>query len=160
MMNVPLSGDSEQARQAASQAPSDDRVKVALRRSRLSALLAARPGDLGRFWSGGVLAAACVAFSIWLLSLDRGQWFVTDEWDYLSTGNANSWLGWLFRPHNEHTIVFTKAWFQLLLVTVGIRHYALYMIPLVVGHVVVVAVIYRLTWLATASRVTAPTAKY
>ncbi len=37
--------------------------------------------------------------------------FVTDEWDYLSRDTTMPFLEWLVRPHNEHTIVFTKGWF-------------------------------------------------
>jgi hypothetical protein len=103
-----------------------------------------------------VLALSFVSFifAAWLLELGRHQWFVTDEWDYLST-QGEPLLGWLFRPHNEHTIVFTKLWFQALVATIGVRHYAVYLIPLVAAHLVVVGASYRLTWLATTSRIVA-----
>lgn len=107
-----------------------------------------------RWLSYLTVAAACAVFSVWLLDVARHQWFVTDEWDYLSR-EGDSLIGWLIRPHNEHTILFTKAWFQVLMATVGARHYVLYMVPLVAAHLVVVASIYRLTWLASASRVVA-----
>ena len=51
--------------------------------------------------------------------------------------------------------MFTKVWFQTLVATVGVRHYAIYSAPPRGGTRVVVAAIYRLTWLATASRVVA-----
>jgi hypothetical protein len=100
------------------------------------------------------MAVASVVFAGWLLNLDRQQWFVTDEFDYFNPGQQPL-IPWLLSPHNEHTIVFTKAWFGLLSQLVGLRHYVLYILPLVVAHLVVVASIYRLTWRATSSRVIA-----
>lgn len=106
---------------------------------------------MGRLVSIAAVTLASAGFSVWLVDLARRQWFVTDEWSYLSMSSGSS-VGWLFRPHNEHTIVLTKLWFQLLLATVGMRHYALYALPLVATHFLVVAAIYRLAWSSTGSR--------
>jgi hypothetical protein len=112
-----------------------------------------RPADAGR---AGLLllTAASAVFGVWLLLLARRQWFVTDEFGYFAP-DGESVIGWLLRPHNEHTIAFTKAWFGLLLPTVGLRAYVLYAVPLVVSHLIVVAAIYRLTWISTTSRLIA-----
>ena len=79
---------------------------------------------------------------------------MSDEFDYFNF-RGEPLIVWLLRPHNEHTIVFTKAWFALLGNFVGLRSYVLYMIPIVACHLVVVATIYRLTWRSTNSRVIA-----
>lgn len=108
--------------------------------------------DPARWGSYFVVLAAAAAFALWLLNFSRHQWFVTDEFDYFNY-NHEPLISWLLQPHNEHTIVFTKAWFALLDSLVGLRHYELYMVPLVAAHLVVVAAIYWLTWKATHSRV-------
>ena len=124
----------------------------------LRRLFAGVKSDPARWVSFVVTAVAGLVFAVWLLNLDRNQWFVSDEFtiSYFSSGHEGL-LVWFFRPLNEHTIVFTKAWFWLLsdFGGLGLRHYALFMIPLVGSHLVVVAAIYRLTWISTASRVMA-----
>jgi hypothetical protein len=108
--------------------------------------------DPARWGSIALVALASAGFAAWLLYFSRQQWFVTDEFDYFNF-RGEPLIIWLLRPHNEHTIVFTKAWFALLGNFVGLRHYFLYMIPIVACHLVVVAAIYRLTWRSTRSRV-------
>jgi hypothetical protein len=110
--------------------------------------------EVQRSSSLAIVILASAAFAVGLLLLARGQWFVTDEFDYVLP-SGEPLLGWLLRPHNEHTIAFTKLWFGVLSTTIGLRHYVIYMVPLVLGHVVCVAAIYRLTWIATASRTVA-----
>jgi hypothetical protein len=80
-----------------------------------------------------------------------------DEFDYFGS-SRDPLIVWLLRPHNEHTIAFTKLWFASLLPIVGLRHYALYALPLVLAHLVVVGVVYRLTWLSTGYRTVAAAA--
>lgn len=108
--------------------------------------------DPARWGSIFLIAVASAAFGGWLLYFSRHQWFLTDDFDYFNYQHE-SLIVWLLRPHNEHTIVFTKAWYVLLGHFVGLRYYFLYMIPIVACHLVVVATIYRLTWRATSSRV-------
>jgi hypothetical protein len=108
--------------------------------------------DPARWGSIFLIVVASAAFAAWLLNFSRHQWFVTDDFDYFNYQHQ-SLIVWLLRPHNEHTIVFTKAWYVLLGYFVGLRYYLLYMIPIVACHLVVVATIYRLTWRATNSRV-------
>jgi hypothetical protein len=108
--------------------------------------------DPARWGSIFFVALASAAFAAWLLYFSRDQWFLTDDFDYFNYRHEPL-IVWLLRPHNEHTIVFTKAWFALLGNFVGLRHYFLYMIPIVACHLVVVATIYRLTWRSTNSRV-------
>jgi hypothetical protein len=110
--------------------------------------------DPARWASFAVVGLTSTLFALWLLFMSRHQWFVTDEFDYFNY-QRDPLLAWLLQPHNEHTVVFTKAWFGLLGHFVGLRFYELYMIPLVAAHLVVVAAIYRLTWISTTSRVLA-----
>lgn len=110
--------------------------------------------DPARWASISIVTLASAGFALWLLNASRQQWFVTDEFDYFNF-RGDSLPVWLLRPHNEHTIVFTKAWFALMGQFVGLRHYAPYMIPLVACHIVVVGAIYRLAWISTCSRVIA-----
>jgi len=130
------------------------------RRSAVSLLDDAR-SDPARFMSFLVVAVASAAFALWLLDICRQQWFVADEFDYFATGREYLATGreplifWLLAPHGEHTIVFTKLWFWILPDFVGYAHYEFYILPSVLAHLVVVAAIYRLTWISTASRVMA-----
>jgi hypothetical protein len=74
-----------------------------------------------------VVAAAALGYMI------RHQWFYYDEWAYLDPqveGRGKSLLTWLFVPHNEHTIVWTRLWFQISFRAVGLHHYWVYAIPL------------------------------
>ena len=110
--------------------------------------------DPDRWRSIFLVAIASGAFAVWLLYLSSEQWFFTDDFDYFNFRHEPL-IVWLLTPQNEHTVVFTKAWFVLLGHFVGLRHYFLYMIPIVASHLVVVAAIYRLTWISTNSRVIA-----
>jgi hypothetical protein len=101
-----------------------------------------------------ILAISSIAFAVWLVSLTRREWFVYDEFDYLQP-SGESLVTWLLRPHNEHTITFTKASFGSLSSILGLRGYGLYIGPLIVSHLVAVWLIYRLTWISTASRILA-----
>ena len=69
--------------------------------------------DPARWGSIALVTIASAAFAAWLLYFSRQQWFVTDEFDYFNFRH-DSLIVWLLRPHNEHTIVFTKAWYALL----------------------------------------------
>ena len=137
--------------------PTDDVQAVSRDRAwRLRAIKLARDirTDPARWASFAVVGLTSTLFALWLLFMSRHQWFVTDEFDYFNY-QRDPLLAWLLQPHNEHTVVFTKAWFVLLGHFVGLRFYELYMIPLVAAHLVVVAAIYRLTWISTTSRVLA-----
>jgi len=114
--------------------------------------------DPARWASYLVVALASVAFVVWFLSLK--QWFITDEFDYFGPP-ANQWLiAWLIEPRNQHSgvVVFSWFWFLEDFMGLGLRHYQVFMVPVVLGHLVVVAAIYRLTRLASASRVIATSA--
>jgi hypothetical protein len=146
--------DNGKAIQPAEEADIEGSSGLAIWRSRARSLADEFRSDPARWGSFLLVAVASAAFAAWLLNLGRQQWFVTDEFDYFNSGHEPL-ITWLLRPHNEHTIAFTKAWFGSMSDFVGLRHYGLYMIPLVTAHLVVVAAIYRLTWISTGSRVIA-----
>lgn len=131
--------------------PSDpSRRRIAAQR-----LLGEVKADPARWASYLVVALAWVAFVVWFLGLN--QWFITDEFDYFGPP-AHQWLiAWLIEPRNQHSGVVVFGWFWFLedFMGLGLRHYEIFMIPVVLGHLVVVAAIYRLTRLASASRVIA-----
>jgi len=131
----------------------DGQPRVAPRHANV-VILSAAQSAVARWGGIGVLILASAAVALWHLALAPGQWFVFDEFDYFTKGH-DPLIVWLLRPHNEHTIAFTKIWYNALLPIVGLRHYILYLVPLVLAHLVVVAAIYRLTWISTASQVVA-----
>ena len=85
------------------------------------------------FWRRIIVLIVFVAAAAALGYMIRHQWFYYDEWAYLDPqveGPGKSFLAWLFIPHNEHTIVWTKLWFQISFRAVGLHHYWVYAIPL------------------------------
>jgi hypothetical protein len=126
-------------------------------RRRARSLLAEVKADPARWLSFLVMALATAAFTVWFLALCRQQWFVTDEFDYFGPAGHQSLIAWLIEPRNQHSGFFVFGWFWFLedFMGLGLRHYEIFMIPVVLGHLVVVAAIYRLTWIASASRVIA-----
>jgi hypothetical protein len=111
--------------------------------------------DPARWASYLVVALASVAFVVWFLGIK--QWFITDEFDYFGPSGNQSLIGWLIEPRNQHSgfVVFGWFWFLENFMGFGLRHYEIFMIPVMVGHLLIVAAIYRLTWIASASRVIA-----
>ena len=83
----------------------------------------------------GTAAVLLVSFGF-LLVVVRQHWFFYDEWAYLDRdveAPGDSFTGWLFTPHNEHTVVWTKLWFQGVFALVGLHWYWLYALPLVLS---------------------------
>ena len=109
---------------------------------------------VARWGTPAALMVGAAALGLWLLVLARTQWFYMDEFDYFRS-SPDPLIVWLLRPHNEHTVAFTKLWFDSSMPIMGLRHYVLYALPLVATHLLVVGVIYRLTWIATRARTVA-----
>ncbi|MCS5716198.1 hypothetical protein NVV95_16750 [Herbiconiux sp. CPCC 205716] len=82
----------------------------------------------------------------------RTQYFIYDEFDYLTPPDGASWLGWIITPHNEHTILFTKVWFSLLYQVIGLQGYWLYALPMVICHLAGGVAVYALLRLIISSR--------
>lgn len=95
------------------------------------------------------------AAGVFLLYEFTRQWFVGEEWDYLAYrgvrwGQQGSPYSFPFRqeglfyPHNEHwqtiPILIWRGLFNL----VGVRYYWLYALPLIVAHLGIVHLLWRL----------------
>ncbi len=80
-----------------------------------------------------------------LLWITRHQWFSGDEWDFLVrrgiVGHAE--LG-LFEPHNEHWVTLPVLIYRALFSVFGVRTYLPYLLVLVISHLVVAHLLWRL----------------
>jgi hypothetical protein len=85
-----------------------------------------------------------IAAGGFLLYESTMQWFYLDEWDFLGFRGIRLGNNGIFDPHNEHwttiPIVIWRGLFNL----VGVRHYWIYAIPMVVAHLAVVHLLWRL----------------
>ena len=97
------------------------------------------------------------AAGIYLVYLATKQSFYLDEWDFLAyRGIHFSGSEGLFVPHNEHWTTIPILIWRGLFNVVGVRHYWLYTLPMIVAHLVVVSLLWRLMlrhrvepWVAT-----------
>ena len=89
----------------------------------------------------GIIAIVAFAALLWL---GRGMTFFADEWAFIETrslGDPRSW----FVPHNEHWVTIPVLLYRTVVETVGIGSYVPYLVVLLVLHVAVAALVYRLT---------------
>ncbi|GAA2242173.1 hypothetical protein N1031_14715 [Herbiconiux moechotypicola] len=108
---------------------------------------------IGPRWGSALALGAVLAISAAVLFANvRTQWFIYDEFDYLTPPEGSGWLGWLVTPHNEHTIVFTKLWFSILYQAIGLHGYALYAVPMLVSHLAAGVAVYLLLRAVVRSR--------
>ena len=130
---------------------------------RLSADDATRPEEAvaqrggvrwGRHWAC-VHYASLVAGFFALLWVDRHQWFYADEWEFIHRFVAPSGAG-LFVPHSEHWVTVPLLIWRGLFAVVGVRSYVPYVAVLLLTHVAIVHMVWRLmrrngvtTWIAT-----------
>jgi hypothetical protein len=79
-----------------------------------------------------------------LLWLDRHQWFSGDEWDFLvRRGVVGPHELGLFEPHNEHWSTLPILLYRALFSVFGVRTYFPYVLVLVVAHLVVAHLLWR-----------------
>lgn len=85
-----------------------------------------------------------VAFAL-LLWIDRHQWFSGDEWNLLLRRGVlgHHELG-LLDPHNEHWVTFLTLIYRGLFSVFGVRTYLPYLLVLVVAHLAVAHLLWRL----------------
>lgn len=92
-----------------------------------------------------VAFAVIAAFAaVTLLWLGFGMTFFSDEWAFIeqrSLGDPRSW----FTPHNEHWVTFPVLLYRAVVETVGIGSYVPFHVVLIVLHLVVATLVYRLT---------------
>ncbi len=98
-------------------------------------------------WAHAVIAV--LAFGM-LFSIVKDQWFILDEFDYLRP--SGNWLVWVLTPHNEHTIVFTKAWYSICYQLFGLRHFWVYALPMLIAHAAAYIAVVRIVILAIGDR--------
>ena len=82
---------------------------------------------------------------MYLLREASSHWFYLDEWDYLA--NRGIQVGGrhgVFFPHNEHWTTIPILIWRAIFDVVGVRDYWLYALPLVVAHLAVAYLLWRL----------------
>jgi len=101
-------------------------------------------------------ASLVLAFGA-LLYIGRRQWFFYDEWEFLATRGLGGQSLRLFAPHNEHWSTIPILVFRGLYAVVGLRSYLPYLAVLLLLHVTIAYVVWRLMlragaggWVATA----------
>jgi hypothetical protein len=78
-----------------------------------------------------------------LMYVSRSQWFFGDEWDFLADRSATIGDHGLFVPHNEHWSTTPILIYGALFRAFGLTSYAPYMAVLVVAHLAVVHLMWR-----------------
>ena len=84
-----------------------------------------------------------VAFAV-LLFVDRGLWFFYDEWDFLAGQGEGGRPLDLFAPHNEHWSTIPILIFRALYTAVGLHTYIPYLVVLLLAHVVLAHLLFRI----------------
>jgi hypothetical protein len=72
------------------------------------------------------------------------NWFYLDEWDFLAYRGVRLGKQGLFYPHNEHWVTIPLLIWRAIFNLVGVRDYWLYALPLIVAHLAVVHLLWRL----------------
>lgn len=82
---------------------------------------------------------------VFLLVEATRQWFFLDEWDFLAYRGVHvRGREGIFAPHNEHWTTIPILIWRGLFNVVGVRDYWLYAIPLIIVHLAVVHLLWRL----------------
>ncbi|MGV1078896.1 MAG: hypothetical protein ACOYD1_03480 [Candidatus Nanopelagicales bacterium] len=99
-------------------------------------------------------AAVLLGGALYLLRLNARLWFFQDDFSYLATMPVRStkFVTWLFAPANEHTVVWTKLWFQLVARTIGLNSYWPFAVALVGSQLLLAVAAAMLTIRITGSR--------
>ena len=83
-------------------------------------------------WLGvAVFSAAGLSAGLWLMSLGRDLTFFYDEWDFIEASATSGFWHNVLQPHNGHPSMIPFSVYELLLHTVGLRHYWPYRLVLV-----------------------------
>ncbi|MGH2712009.1 MAG: hypothetical protein ACRDH9_12505 [Actinomycetota bacterium] len=95
--------------------------------------------------------------ALFLMYVNRNQWFFGDEWDFLANRSVGVGTGSLFQPHNEHWSTSPMLIYGLLFRLTGLSSYAPYVAALVLANLAVVHLMWRVMlrggvgpWIATA----------
>ena len=112
-----------------------------------------------RTWALAAHLASLAAGGLYLVRVNRTQWFFGDEWEFLGGARrALPWYDQYLAPHNEHWSTSPYAIYRLLESLFGIRSYWPYILTAIFIHLVVVHLVWRVTvqgrvspWIATVS---------
>ncbi|MDP8962146.1 MAG: hypothetical protein M3N32_11100 [Actinomycetota bacterium] len=102
-----------------------------------------RRRGLGRGWAVGVHALTLIVGLAVLVVAGRGQWFVIDEWVFLTDRRLGDVRG-LFLPHNEHWSTLPIVLWRGLFAAVGLRTYWPYLLAALAVHLGVAHLLWRL----------------
>jgi hypothetical protein len=105
-----------------------------------TAPVAARTSEASRRYAVVTFCAVAVFTFFFVLTFGRDEWFLYDEWDFLTKRSGGS-VGDLFRPHAEHWVTFPILTYRLLWTIFGVRTYLPYLAIVVVLHVTVAALL-------------------
>ena len=87
-------------------------------------------------WLGvAVFGAAGLSAALWLLDLGRNLTFFFDEWDFVEDAATTGYWHSVLRPHNGHPSMIPFSIYELLLHTVGLRHYWPYQVILILLNI-------------------------
>ncbi len=94
----------------------------------------------------GVVIAVSTGF---YLALSRSLWFYSDDWAFLLrrgtvTEDVDPGRLGLWEPHNEHWSTGPILIYRALFEVFGLRHYTPYLVPVLLAHVALVLLAYRL----------------
>ncbi|HEX2186259.1 MAG TPA: hypothetical protein VHN78_12220, partial [Chloroflexota bacterium] len=97
----------------------------------------------GSSWALGVHVLTLVVGLAVLVVVSRGQWFVADEWVFLTDRRLEDVRG-LFVPHNEHWSTLPIVLWRALFAAVGLRSYWPYQLVALGVHLGVAHLLWRL----------------
>jgi len=93
---------------------------------------------------GQIHALTLVVAGVFLLAATRRLWFFVDEWDFLAHRGVRLGQQGLFYPHNEHWSTIPILIWRAIFNVVGVRDYWLYALPLILAHLAVAHLVWRL----------------
>lgn len=95
--------------------------------------------------------------AVFLLYVNRDQWFFFDEWTFLAERSVTTGSQGLFEPHNEHWSTTPLLLYGLVFRLAGLSTYLPYVSLVVIAHLAVVHLVWRVSlrsrvdpWIATA----------
>jgi hypothetical protein len=96
-----------------------------------------------RAWLTIHLVTLLIGFGV-LLALNWHAWFIADEWDMIVRATQPLTLHALFVPHNEHWSTIPILTYRLLVDLFGLRSYVPYICVLLLAHLLLAHLLWRL----------------
>lgn len=90
--------------------------------------------------------ASLAAAGLFLLWAARDQWFDSDEWDFLANRRliGSSLHTGVWDPHNRHWTTLGVLIYRMLYASFGVRSYVPYVVVLILAHLAVAHLVWRL----------------